>query len=57
MARKTKDQIIEQIAQLEIEAGRMVAAAGGTIGKILGHNSFPKYLKVIRKIQKLRDQL
>lgn len=51
---KTKDQIIKEIQQLEIESGKLVAQAGGSI---YGSNLFPKYLKLTRKIQKLRNKL
>ena len=51
---RTKEQLAEEIIRLEIECGKIVAQAGG---KILGSNLFPKYLKITRKLQKLRDQL
>lgn len=51
---RTKEQLSEEIIRLEIECSKIVAQAGG---KILGSNLFPKYLKITRKLQKLRDQL
>ena len=51
---RTKEQLVEEIAVLEIECSRIMAEADG---KILGSNLFPKYLKLSRKVQKLRDKL
>ena len=51
---KTKDQIIKEIQELELEAGKLIAQIGGNI---YGSNLFPKYLKLTRKIQKLRNKL
>lgn len=50
----TREQRSQKIIELEIEASKLEQQAGG---KILGSNLFPKYLKLTRKIQKLRDQL
>jgi len=54
MAVLTREQKSEEIMRLEIEASKIMAQAGGSI---YGSNLFPKYLKVIRKVQKLRDSL
>jgi hypothetical protein len=51
---KTKDQLIEEIMTLEIEASKLVAQANGNI---YASNLFNQYLKLTRKIQKLRDKL
>lgn len=54
MTFKTQEKLVKEIQDLEIEAGKLLTQAGG---KILGSNLFPKYLKLTRKIQKLRNQL
>jgi hypothetical protein len=54
---KTKDQLIQDIMNLEIEASKLVAQAGGNICNIYGSNLFNQYLKLTRKIQKLRNKL
>jgi hypothetical protein len=51
---RTKDETVAEIIRLEIEASKIVHQAGGSI---YGSNLFPKYLKLTRKIQKLRDSL
>ena len=51
---RTREQLVEEIHRLEIEASRLEAEAGGSI---YGSNLFSKYLKIIRKVQKLRNQL
>lgn len=50
----TREQKSAKIMELEIEASKLEQQAGG---KILSSNLFPKYLKIVRKIQKLRDSL
>lgn len=55
--KRTIEQLSQEIQRLEIEAGKIVAQAGGHINNIYGSNLFPKYLKITRKVQKLRDQL
>jgi len=50
----TREQKSEEIMRLEIEASKLVQQAGGSI---YGSNLFPKYLKILRKIQRLRDSL
>ena len=52
--KRTREQLSEEIMRLEIEASNLEQQAGGSI---YGSNLFPKYLKIIRKVQKLRDQL
>jgi hypothetical protein len=54
MAILTREQKSEEIMRLEIEASKIVHQAGGSI---YGSNLFPKYLKITRKVQKLRDSL
>jgi hypothetical protein len=54
MAVLTREQKSEKIMQLEIEASKIHQQSGGNI---YGSNLFPKYLKIMRKIQKLRDSL
>jgi hypothetical protein len=54
MAILTREQKSEEIMRLEIEASKIQEQAGGNI---YGSNLFPKYLKIVRKIQKLRDSL
>ena len=54
MARKTREQLVEEIMHLEIECSKMIAQAGGTI---YGADTFPLYLKLCRKVQKLQAQL
>jgi hypothetical protein len=51
---KTKDQLVQTIMNLEIEASKLMAQAGGNI---YGSSLFNEYLKLTRKIQKLRDKL
>ena len=51
---RTREQLVEEIHRLEIEASRLEAEAGGNI---YGSNLFPKYLRITRKVQKLRNQL
>ena len=51
---RTREQLVAEIIRLEIECSKIVAQADG---KILGHNLFPKYLKISRKVQKLQNQL
>jgi hypothetical protein len=51
---KTKDQLIEEIMTLEIEASKLVVQANGNI---YSSNLFNQYLKLTRKIQKLRNKL
>ena len=53
----TREQKSEEIMRLEIEAGKIVAQAGGQVNDIYSSNLFPKYLKITRKVQKLRDSL
>jgi hypothetical protein len=53
----TREQKSEEIMRLEIEAGKIIQQAGGSVNSIYGSNLFPKYLKIVRKIQKLRDSL
>jgi hypothetical protein len=55
--KRTREQLSEEIQHLEIEAGKIVVQAGGHVNNIYSSNLFPKYLKIIRKVQKLRDQL
>jgi hypothetical protein len=50
----TREQKSEEIMRLEIEASKLVQQASGSI---YSSNLFPKYLKLTRKIQKLRDSL
>lgn len=52
--KRTRAQLSEEIMRLEIEASKIIVEAGGTI---YGSNLFPKYLKITRKVQKLRNQL
>ena len=54
MAILTREQKSELIMSLEIEASKIQQQAGGSI---YSSNLFPKYLKIMRKIQKLRDSL
>jgi hypothetical protein len=54
MAVLTREQKSQEIMRLEIEASKIQQQAGGSI---YSSNLFPKYLKIIRKIQKLRDSL
>lgn len=54
MAILTREQKSQKIMELEIEAGKLEQQAGGSI---YGSDLFPKYLKLVRKIQKLRDSL
>jgi hypothetical protein len=54
MAVLTREEKSAEIMRLEIEASKLVQQAGGSI---YGSNLFPKYLKLTRKIQKLRDSL
>jgi hypothetical protein len=56
MAILTREQKSAEIMRLEIEASKIQQQAGGG-GSIYGSNLFPKYLKIMRKIQKLRDSL
>jgi hypothetical protein len=51
---RTREQKSEEIMHLEIKASALEHQAGGSI---YGSNLFPKYLKLLRKIQKLRDSL
>jgi hypothetical protein len=51
---RTREQLVEEIHRLEVEASRLEAEAGGNICVA---NTFPQYLKIIRKVQKLRNQL
>ena len=53
---RTGEQLVEEIHRLEVEASRLEAEAGGN-GNICVANTFPQYLKIIRKVQKLRNQL
>ena len=53
----TREQKSEEIMRLEIEAGKIIAQAGGQVNDIYSSNLFPKYLKITRKVQKLRDSL
>jgi hypothetical protein len=55
--KRTREQLSEEIMRLEIEASKIMVQADGQGGHIYSSNLFPKYLKIIRKIQKLRDQL
>jgi hypothetical protein len=50
---KTKEQIVEEIQQLELEIGLLLEQQGGSR---YGHQ-FPKILKLTRKVQKLRNKL
>jgi hypothetical protein len=50
----TREEKSAKIMELEIEASKLVQQAGG---KILGSNLFPKYLKLVRKIAKIRNSL
>jgi hypothetical protein len=54
MAILTREQKSEEIMRLEIEASKLQEQAHGYI---YNSNLFPKYLKIVRKIQKLRDKL
>ena len=54
MAILTREQKSEEIMRLEIEASKLEHLAGGSI---YSSNLFPEYLKIIRKVQKLRDSL
>ncbi len=54
MAKMTTEQRVAKITELEIEAPKLEQQAGGSI---YGSNLFPKYLKLVRKIQKLRNAL
>jgi hypothetical protein len=56
MAVLTREQKSAEIQRLEIEASKIQQQAGGG-GSIYSSNLFPKYLKIMRKIQKLRDSL
>ena len=51
---RTTEEKASEIMRLEIEASKIQQQAGGSI---YGSNLFPKYLKIVRKIQKLRDLL
>ena len=53
----TREQKSEEIMRLEIEADKIIQQAGGSVNSIYGSNLFPNYLKIVRKIQKLRDSL
>lgn len=55
--KRTKEQLIEEIQRLEIAASKLTAEAGNSVHSIYSSSLFPKYLKIIRKVQKLRDQL
>lgn len=57
MAIRTREEKSAEIIRLEIEAGKIVVQAGGHVNNIYSSTLFPKYLKIIRKIQKLRDAL
>lgn len=52
--KRTREQLVEEIIRLEIECSKMIAQAGGTI---YGADTFPQYLKLSRKVQKLQAQL
>ena len=54
MAILSREEKSAKIIELEIEASKLVQQAGGNI---YGSNLFPKYLKITRKVQKLRDSL
>lgn len=49
---KAKDQIISRIQDLEIKISKLEIEQGGPYGDL-----FPKILKLIREMQKLRDML
>ena len=51
---RTREQLVEEIHRLEVEASRLEAEAGGNICYA---NTFPQYLKINRKVQKLRNRL
>ena len=53
---KTKDQIIAEIQTLELKLSELEKQAPSTAKRNQPDN-FPKRLKVLRMIQKLRDQL
>lgn len=50
----TREEKSAEIMRLEIEVSKLQQEAGGSI---YGSNLFPKYLKIMRKLQKLRDSL
>ena len=50
----TREEKSAEIMRLEIEVSKLEHQAGGSI---YGSNLFPKYLKIMRKLQKLRDSL
>jgi hypothetical protein len=53
----TREDTVEEIMRLEIEVSKLEHRAGGRNGSIYGSNLFPEYLKIMRKLQKLRDSL
>lgn len=54
MAVLTREQKSAKIMELEIEASKLERQASG---KIMNSPLFNQYLKLIRKVQKLRDSL
>lgn len=54
LRKKTKEQLVKEILDLEIESGKLEAQAGCSIQD---SKLFSKHLKIIRKLQKLRNQL
>lgn len=50
----SREEKIAKIMELEIEASKLLQQADGNI---YGSNLFPKYLKITRRVQKLRDSL
>lgn len=57
MANLSREEIVEEIMRLEIESRKLIEQAGGHIHKMYVSNLFPEYLKITRKLQKLRDSL
>lgn len=52
--KKSRDQLVAEIMALELEAGALERQAGGSIYQ---SNLFNQYLKISRKMAKLRSQL
>lgn len=53
----TREEKSAEIMRLEIEVSKLERQAGGKNGSIYGSKLFPEYLKIMRKLQKLRDSL
>jgi hypothetical protein len=52
--KRTREQLVEEIMRLEIECSKIIEAAGGNI---YNADTFPQYLKLSRKVQKLQAKL